>query len=162
MEVFLLNRLCRSFVQFAKKKRMDTTEFSTDGKREALYPVIEVDSDNEKPIQTEIPFSFGMYDELIDICQGNIRYFERDNTETGKRFLDTFRSIIKQMAILRRYVTEFYGFSHEYDFDEHTLANGYRSIVKATHGCINHTTKICKHIAENRRSLLFRKMSHVK
>lgn len=113
--------------------------------------------------ESRIPFSFGLYDGLIDLCESNIQYFECDRrTVVGKRFLDAFHNIIKQLAIIRRYVTEFYGFMHEYDFDEMTQANGYRSIVKAAHGCINHTIKFSKYIAENRGNLLFRQMAYAK
>lgn len=114
-------------------------------------------------MDTRFPFSFAIYDALVDICRNNVEYFECDgSTVTDKRFLNAFLGIIKQSEIVRQYIIELCGVLHEYDFDEHTSANGYRSLVKATHGCINHTTKLAKHIADNRGHLLFRKMAHVK
>lgn len=139
---------------------MDTNDIFTDSNG---HQSVIVDNDEKISSDSRAPFSFANYDVLIDLCQNNIKYFERDNiTMAGKQFFDAFQNIIKQLAIIREFVTEFYGFMHEYDFDEMTPANGYRSIVKATHGMINYTTKLAKHIAENRGSLLFRKLEHVK
>lgn len=103
-----------------------------------------------------------MYDALVDICQNNIKYFECDDTEMGQRFLCAFRGIVDHTAIARRYVTEVSAIMHEYDFDEATPANGYRSYVKAMQACINHCVKICKYIAQNRSYLLFRKTMYMK
>lgn len=106
--------------------------------------------------------SFAMYDALVDICQNNIKYFECDDTEMGQRFLCAFRGIVDHTAIARGYVTEISTIMHEYDFDESTPANGYRSYVKAMQACINHCVKICKYIAQNRSYLLFRKTMYMK
>lgn len=120
-----------------------------------MSAILAISSDNK------IPFPYEIYDDLIDICQNNLQHFECNNTMTDKRYADAFRCILQQLALVRRYATEFYGFMHEYDFDETTPANGYRSIVKATHGCITQTTKASRYVAKNRGHLLFRKMSHV-
>lgn len=120
------------------------------------------EDDKKDRNESSAQFSFELYDALIDLCESNIQYYECDTTtEAAKRFLDAFQNIIKQLAIIRQYVTEFHGFAREYDFDENTPANGYRSIVKATHGMINHTMKLTTYIAENRGNLLFRRMKHV-
>lgn len=108
-------------------------------------------------------FSFEMYDSLVDICQNNVRYFESDTKITANQhFLDAFRKILQHIPIIRQYITEFNGFAHEYDFDDRTPGNGYRSIVKATHKYVKHTVKVSKLIAENRGSLLFRKKIFLK
>lgn len=140
---------------------MDTIEVLTD---DNIHQTVLVDSDHKNPNDEEsiVTFSFAMYDTLIDLCHSNIQYYESDTTaEIAKRFLDAFHNIIKQLGIIRQFVTEFYGFLHEYDFEE-VPANGFRSIIKATHGMINRTMKLTKYIAENRGSLLFRKMEHVR
>lgn len=107
-------------------------------------------------------YSFAMYDALADICQNNIKYFECDDTEMGQRFLCAFRGIVDHTTIARNYVTKIVAIMHEYDFDESTPANGYRSYVKAMQACINHCVKICKYIAQNRSYLLFRKTMYMK
>lgn len=106
--------------------------------------------------------SFVLYDALADICQNNIKYFECDETEIGQRFLCAFRGIIDHLIIAREFVTKIVQFVHEYDFDERTPANGYRSFVKASQSCINHSVKISKFIAQNRSYLLFRKNMYMK
>lgn len=118
---------------------------------------------NNAPDRVAKYFSFELYDSLVEICQNTIRYFESDTKiTTNQRFLDAFRKILQQVEIIRQYITEFNGFAHEYDFDEQTPGNGYRSIVKITHEYIKHTVKVGKYIAENRSNLLFRKKTYVK
>lgn len=107
-------------------------------------------------------YSFVLYDALADICQNNIKYFECDESEIGQRFLCAFRGIIDHLIIARKFVAKMIQFVHEYDFDELTPANGYRSFVKAVQSCINHTVKTSKYIAQNRSYLLFRKNMYMK
>lgn len=111
---------------------------------------------------TQSTYSFVLYDALADICQNNIKYFECDESEIGQRFLCAFHGIIDHLIIARQFVAKIIGFVHEYDFDELTPANGYRSFVKAVQSCINHTVKISKYIAQNRSYLLFRKNMYMK
>ena len=107
--------------------------------------------------------SFEIYDELVEHCQCNVKYFERDNTTmAGKQFFDAFRSILQHIEIIRQNVMEICRFSHEYDFDEMTPANGYRSFVKVIYEYIKHTVKVSEYIAENRGNLLFRRQAYVK
>lgn len=133
---------------------MDTDEFSMSGEEQPAN----VTTRN----QSITTHSFAMYDALVDICQNNIKYFECDDTETGQRFLCAFRGIIDHITIARQFVSKFITFVHEYDFDENTPANGYRSFVKAVQSCINHCAKVCKYIAQNRSYLLFRKNMYMK
>lgn len=105
--------------------------------------------------------SFVMFNELIEVCRSNRQYFESDDTEMGKRFFEQFESIINHMAVARQYVSEFNGFMHEYDFDEQTPGNGYRSLVSAMHSAINYCLKICKYVAKNRGFLLFRRSVYI-
>lgn len=112
--------------------------------------------------QTAITQSLGMIDGVFEICENNCKYFECDETEAGQRFLCAFRNIIEHAAIARANAIEVCTFMHEYDFDETTPANGYRSMVKVLHACVNHTMKICKYITQNRGHLLFRKQTYIK
>lgn len=134
---------------------MDTDEFSMSGEEQA--------TNNITPNQSATAsYSFVLYDALIDICQNNVKYFECDDSETGQRFLCAFRGIIDHIAIARQYVAKIITFVHEYDFDENTPANGYRSFVKAIQACINHSVKVSKYIAQNRSYLLFRTSTYMK
>lgn len=106
--------------------------------------------------------SFAIYNELVEICQENCRFFENDRTEMGQRFYEQFECMINHIASARRYVMEFIGFMHEYDFDHRTPGNGYRSLVKAMYAAIDHCVKICTYITKNRRYLLFRRSVYIK
>lgn len=132
---------------------MDTDEFSVSGEERTT---------NNNTNQSTASYSFAMYEALVDICQNNVKYFECDDSETGQRFLCAFQGIIDHIAISRQFVAKIIKFVHEYDFDENTPANGYRSFVKAVQACINHTVKVCKYIAQNRSYLLFRKNMYMK
>lgn len=130
---------------------------------QTIHPVVATDNE-VTPKQTKMsPFSCEFHDALVVFCQSNIQYFERNNNTTAnKRFLVAFQNINQNNAIIRQNVTEMYTFLHEYDFDERTPANGYRSIVKVTHEYINHTMKVSKYIEANRENWLFRKQTNVK
>lgn len=108
------------------------------------------------------PYSFAVYDELVEICQDNCQYFESDGSEMGQRFYDQFNCLLNQIAAARQYVTEFNGFAHEYDFDDRTPGNGYRSLVKVMHAAIEYCIRISSYIAKNRRYLLFRRSVYIK
>lgn len=141
---------------------MDTITTSKDENAHQTV-IFDGEEEEEDPSESQSSFSFELYDKLIELCQSNIQYYEcAGTTVAAKRFFEAFHSIIKQLGIIRQFVSEFHGFVHEYDFDEMTPANGYRSIVKATHGMINHTFKLTKYIAKNRGSLLFRRMEYVR
>lgn len=134
---------------------MDTDEFSMSTEEQK--------ANNSAPTQSmSHAYSFVLYDALIDICRNNINYFECDESESGQRFLCAFRGIIDHETIARKYVMKIIKFVHEYDFDENTPANGYRSFVSAVQSCIIHTVKISKYIAQNRSYLLFRKNMYMK
>lgn len=133
---------------------MDTDELPTSGE----HNVGNYNTSNKLPAS----YSFVLYDALADICQNNVKYFECDDSEMGQRFLCAFRGIIDHVTVARQFVAKITTFVHEYDFDENTPANGYRSYIKATQACINHTVKVCKYIAQNRSYLLFRKNMYMK
>lgn len=144
---------------------LDTDEFSVSGEDEAANNVTTNQSTTATASATAAAapsYSFAMYDALVDICQNNVKYFECDDTETGQRFLCAFCGIIDHISIARQYVAKIITFVHEYDFDENTPANGYRSFVKAIQACINHSVKVSKYIAQNRSYLLFRKNMYMK
>lgn len=105
--------------------------------------------------------SFILFNKLTVICRDNCQYFASDSSELGKRFFEQFESIINHLTVARRYVSEFNRFMHEYDFDDQTPGNGYRSLVSAMHSAINYCLKICKYVAKNRGFLLFRRSVYI-
>lgn len=141
---------------------MEAINILTDDDEQISHATVAINS-NENLNQTE-PFSVEIYDSLVIDCLSNIDYFGRvsKSTITSERFLDAFHNILQNIETIRKYVTEFNEFAHEYDFDEETRANGYRSIIKVTHEYIKHTAKMSKYIAENHGNLLFRKQTYMK
>lgn len=107
-------------------------------------------------------YEYSKYDELLEICQNNRQYFESDASDMGQRFFDQFEQMIIRITAARLNVSEFYEFVHEYDFDDVTPGNGYRSLVKAMHAAIDHCTNICTYIAKNRGYYLFRRSVYIK
>lgn len=118
-------------------------------------------SNGNSSINSQI-YTFALYDALNDICQNNIKYFECDDTEIGQRFLWSFQGIIDHINAIKVKLSKIVQFMHEYDFDDKTPANGYRSFVKAVESGVNHSLKVSKYIAQNRSYLLFRKSMYMK
>lgn len=117
---------------------------------------------DKDPSNDQKIYSFVLFDALTDICKNNVKYFECDESEAGQRFLGAFQGIIDHVVVAKQFIWKVVRFAHEYDFDEHTPANGYRSFVKATQSCINHSLKVSKYIAQNRSYLLFRRTMYMK
>lgn len=107
-------------------------------------------------------FSFDTYDLLLSICEDNKKYYESDASETGQRILFAFQKIIDHLPTVRDYHKQFNTFLHEYDFDENTPGNGYRSIIKAAEVGINRYIKVGLDISRKRDGLLFKKTTYMK
>lgn len=108
------------------------------------------------------PNYFALYDAFEDLCKNNVEYFSTDDTENGLRLHHAFVSLIDHLEVARNYVTEIKEFAHEYDFDETTPGNGYRSFLLVVRSCITHSLKLSSYIMQNRSSLLFRKSMYMK
>ena len=100
--------------------------------------------------------------ELSNICVSNLDYFQNDYTLIGSRLLTSFNSLNENLAKSVILIEIIGNFSHEYDFDENTKGNGYESFVHIYHAAVNYSMKIARYIADNRRSLLFRKNLYLK
>ncbi|KAJ6634788.1 Hormone-sensitive lipase [Pseudolycoriella hygida] len=105
---------------------------------------------------------FALYEAFEDLCRNNVEYFSTDETENGLRLHGAFISLIDHLEIVRNYVAKIKEFAHEYDFDEVTPGNGYRSFLLVVRACIKHSLKLSSYIMQNRSSLLFRKSMYMK
>lgn len=114
-------------------------------------------SDSNEPDSDEFVF-----EKLRDLCRNNLAFFAKDESSNGVRIHGSFQSLYDHIDMALQKVEEINGFAHEYDFDEQTPGNGYRSFVVAVRCCVRHSIKICRHGVENRNSLLFRKALYVK
>lgn len=98
--------------------------------------------------------------ELITAIDNNIDYFDKtEKFQTLKTNLlnlkNSFGKCAKSVAIIE-------GFAHEYDFDDETSGNGYRSFVNIFESADKKTTKISKRLITNRSSFLFRADNYAK
>lgn len=103
-----------------------------------------------------------LYDVLYELCQSNIEFFAKDDSMTGSKIHAAFLTLSLHIGFAKKKVAEISSFAHEYDYDEHTKGNGYRSFVIVVDCCIRHSIKLCRNVQENRNSLLFRKSVYFK
>lgn len=99
---------------------------------------------------------------LRELCTNNIEYFSKDDSLNGAKLHSSFQALVLHIELAKKRVAEIQLFAHEYDFDEHTPGNGYRSFIVVVDCCIKHSIKLCRNILENRSSLLFRKSMYFK
>lgn len=101
-------------------------------------------------------------DALKSICTNNLIYFQSDESESGLRIHGAFVGLIDHIDFAKPLIAEIEQFAGEYDFDEATPGNGYRSFLYVFNSALNHTLKVSKYVTENRGSLLFRKNIYMK
>lgn len=116
-------------------------------------------SDTEEiiQVQTEPDALSQSVNDLRNLCDGNIEYFRNDTSDTAKSLVIELRGIYEVLIKSEPLVNQVSGFFHEYDFDEHTPGNGYRSFVSMYEDAIKYCLKYTKDIQNRRRRLFFRK-----
>ncbi|XP_053692316.1 hormone-sensitive lipase isoform X2 [Sabethes cyaneus] len=127
--------------------------------------LLEVDAESEPDLAPELKQGTDqlyLFDTLIELCKNNIKYFEEDETESGLRIHGAFVGLIDHIETAKPLVTEVQGFVHEYDYDESSPGNGFRSFLYVMDSCVKTTLKLARYVMENRGSLLFRKSVYVK
>uniref|UniRef100_A0A1I8PMQ6 Hormone-sensitive lipase n=1 Tax=Stomoxys calcitrans TaxID=35570 RepID=A0A1I8PMQ6_STOCA len=102
------------------------------------------------------------YRELLLVCQEQALHFKDDVTEKGQRLqaaLVVWQDfIIMSDGLVRQIET----FASNYDFDESTPGNGYRSFISVADSCIDYGLTICKNLSNSKSTLFFRKKSYMK
>lgn len=116
----------------------------------------------EKCDETETTEKFVVWEALKSNICNNIDYFATDESTNGLKLHGAFLGIIDQLEEARPLIGVIESFYKDFDYDENTPGNGYRSFIKVFDAAINHTSKIVKHVTENRASLLFRKNNYTK
>lgn len=116
----------------------------------------------EKCDEAKRPEKFLVWEALQSIICNNIDYYKTDESTNGLKLHGAFLGIIDHLDEARPLIQEIELFCKDYDFDEHTPGNGYRSFVKVFDCAINHTLRIVKYVTESRSSLLFRKSTYTK
>lgn len=116
----------------------------------------------EKCDEAKTTERFIVWEALKSIICNNIDYYKSDESTNGLKIHGAFLGIIDYIDEGRPLVEEVEVICKQYDFDEVTPGNGYRSFIKIFDSAIHHTLKIVKYVTESRSSLLFRKNTYTK
>ncbi|XP_055855094.1 hormone-sensitive lipase [Episyrphus balteatus] len=102
------------------------------------------------------------YHDLENLCLQNGLHFKDDPSERGQRLHAALLAWVDWIHLAKELVGKIRIFMHEYDFDEHTPGNGYRSFVTVTSACIDYGLKILQNLTATRSTMFFRKKFYMK
>ncbi|XP_030747220.1 hormone-sensitive lipase isoform X2 [Sitophilus oryzae] len=94
---------------------------------------------------------------LINLCSANADFFAKDSSENGQRLYISFLAIIDALNLLYPRVLDIEHRVSEFDLDENTPGNGYRSFLNVYKISIGYTIDLCQRIIWRKNSILFRK-----
>lgn len=97
------------------------------------------------------------HEALKDLCTNNALYFKDDNTENGQRLYTAFLAINDNIDKIWPIVLRLKTIVSNYDFDENTPANGYRSFLSIIYSAVIFGIQLNKKVCLKRESVLFRK-----
>lgn len=98
--------------------------------------------------------------QLIALIENNIEHFDKTKrSENLSTKLHEFQESVLKCSTL---INQINAFASDYDFDEETPGNGYRSFVDIFDSAVNETIKICSVLIRNREKLLFRPDNYAK
>lgn len=103
-----------------------------------------------------------MIDQLINLCENNQDYFKNDKSALGVKLHDNFNKIYDYVNKSSSVIKEIKNFAGDYDFDDKTHANGYRSFIHIFNSAVVYTATICRNIIDSRGNFFFRKSFYVK
>lgn len=92
----------------------------------------------------------------------NVEFYKSDKSFVGVKMHASFAKAIEFLEKSVSVTKKIESFVSDYDFDEDTPGNGYRSFIFIFSAAVKHTEKICKYITDNRSYLLFRKSVYMK
>ncbi|ENN72419.1 hormone-sensitive lipase isoform X2 [Dendroctonus ponderosae] len=94
---------------------------------------------------------------LKDFCSSNADFFASDSSENGQRLYISFMALIDAIDGLYPRLIEIEKRVKEFDFDEDTPGNGYRSYISVFQLALKYAIDLNQKIMWRRSSLLFRK-----
>ncbi|XP_053124571.1 hormone-sensitive lipase isoform X2 [Hemicordylus capensis] len=97
-----------------------------------------------------------LFQTLHMLAEDNMAFFQESSTETSRRFVAAFTAIREHARCLEPLLGHFATIYHIFDLDEHTPANGYRSLAQTVRCCLAHIIHKSRYVAANRRSIFFR------
>lgn len=101
-------------------------------------------------------------EQLKKLCSTNAEYFAKDNSENGQRLYISFLAIKDNIEQIWPTLANIRRVAADYDFDENTPGNGYRSFVSVVDSAISHAIELNKKTLLRRDSVLFRKTTVTK
>ncbi|XP_072153805.1 uncharacterized protein Hsl isoform X2 [Bemisia tabaci] len=103
-----------------------------------------------------------LYSILLGLCENNVSFFENDQSEPGQKLHQSSLQMQECLKVLSPKVEELRTIAPQFDFDENTPYNGYRSFVSTMDMCITYSLKLTRQVSTNRSSYFFRKAHYVK
>lgn len=95
---------------------------------------------------------------LIKTIDNNIEFFVKENKSLSAN-LNQFKIVVEKCA---KAVDEIGTFAKNYDFDEQTAGNGYRSFLDISSSAVKKSAKVCSQLIRARRSIFFRADNYAK
>ncbi|XP_015118314.1 hormone-sensitive lipase [Diachasma alloeum] len=114
-----------------------------------------VDQSSENPESSH-------WDTLYKLANVNREFFSPHQDECGLRICTAHVVVLDIIKELRPLYKEIATIAPQYDFDENTPGNGYRSFISLVDKCILHCEGICQQIYNLRESVLFRKTNYMR
>lgn len=99
---------------------------------------------------------------LKKLCTNNAEYFERDSSENGQRLYISFLAMNDSVDLLWPKIANIEQRISEFDFDEETPGNGYRSYLHVVNLAIDLAVDLNRKVLLRRDSVLFRKTTLTK
>lgn len=99
---------------------------------------------------------------LKKLCTNNAEYFERDSSENGQRLYISFLAMNDAVDLLWPKIANIELHVTEFDFDEKTPGNGYRSYLHVVNLAIDLAIDLNRKVLLRRDSVLFRKTTLTK
>lgn len=100
--------------------------------------------------------------ELEENCLENIDYFNTHKTVIKLQYVVALLNLQDNIRKTQILITKIDSFCHEYDYDEHTKGNGYRSFIDLYESALRHSLKILKSVSKKRGNWFFRKQFFLK
>lgn len=97
------------------------------------------------------------HEELKKLCVTNAEYFAKDSSESGQRLYLSFLAIKDNIDLLWPKVLNIRKVAADYDFDEQTPGNGYRSFLDVVDSAFVYGIELNKRVSLKKDSVLFRK-----
>jgi Hormone-sensitive lipase (HSL) N-terminus len=126
------------------------------------YKMESAGAELDSAIRNAVDEKYKTIDELIRMSTSNVAFYKTDKSFVGLKMHAAFLKLVEFLEKSTPVTKQIDGFAGDYDFDEKTPGNGYRSFLFIFASAVKHTEKICKYIADNRGYLLFRKSAYMK